>query len=104
MFLEQFLDVLGLATEDVDDLWPEDRRARKEGKTAQLQKSLQEKKQALIRRRHAIERLRWRLEHTTKDSYRARYQEQLAMREHQYQSLLGSVRLHQRRLRRLQLG
>ena len=105
MFLQHFLDMLGFTSTDIDDLWPENSRARQAAAAAaaQLQRTLQEKQRVLIRRRCLIEKLRWRMDRAAAQPRRELYQSKLEKHEHFYQALLRHVRHGQRRLRSMHL-
>jgi hypothetical protein len=103
MFLQQFFNMLGLTRMDIDELWPENSRARKAASAAQLQRTLQQKQQALIRRRCLIEKLRCRMDRAAAQPRRELYQSKLEKHEHFYQALLRHVRHGQRRLRSMHL-
>lgn len=62
MSLKQVLRTMGFDSDDLQRLWGDDRLARLEERRARLERALQERYAALVRRRRLIERLKSRIE------------------------------------------
>src|SRR5947209_2916573 len=101
MFLNQFFAVLGLPIKSADDLWPEDRFARRQARIDKLMVGLQKRQRALVRRRRFIEKLREKTAHCSPRLRREAYVNSLQEHERVYRLQVSKFQRCRSELRNL---